>query len=177
MAAGLFNPALEFSTSLAGAILSGLPWKIHKGTRARFSPQAVMGDNGLSAQPFALRMNQRRRRRFDTSLVCRSQGKVDRDLNLAGRLFTGIAHGGDGRPFNDLGDVTFVSRFRRIPDTDFVISRREHFLAFLQNYADLAGLINLNLSMEILQIHEVCASLKHDVTSAALPRSKSKFKK
>src|SRR5438128_1581355 len=49
------------------------------------------------------------------------------------------------------------------------------WLASLQNFADLANLVTLNLPMEILQIHEVFAVLKDNMTAATLPLSKAKF--
>jgi hypothetical protein len=50
-------------------------------------------------------------------------------------------------------------------------------LTSLQDFADLANLIILNLPTKILQIHEAFTVLKDDMASAALPLSKAKFKK
>lgn len=72
-------------------------------------------DSGSASKPLegsVLSVSQRWRRRFDAGFACRRQRQIKRNLNLAGCFLSSIANSGDRRPFNNLGDIAFVGRFR-----------------------------------------------------------------
>jgi hypothetical protein len=59
---------------------------------------------------------------LDPALRCRLQRAFEGELNLTGRLLAGFPVRHDAGPFDDLGDITLVPSFGRIPDADFVIA-------------------------------------------------------
>ena len=68
-------------------------------------------------------VRERRRWRFDAFLGCDFQRSFERQLDLAGRFFARVAMRHDTGPFDDLGNEAFVTFFRRLPNTDFVVAR------------------------------------------------------
>ena len=68
-------------------------------------------------------MRERRRWRFDAFLGCDFQRSFERQLDLARCFLTGRSVSHDAGPFDDLGNEAFVTFFRRLPNTDFVVAR------------------------------------------------------